>query len=588
MRRRTSNGSRPGAKDLNPGGDVAAYLVERAVRISWQLDRADFHERARLAKRILKGPGNRKGARECAVEELIRRLLDPDNLGQADTAASARKRSSSRRKPEREISDDPRELIEKLESSAEGCRRLLAEWGRLLESVDGWIGPDDATCDEMVPRKRLLRLFGFREDGTEDPAELDPSLLLILRVQDLAEGEVCRRILRQGRDDEDEEDLDETTARDRSRTRQDPPSRRARAPGPPARFPDPATPPSPELPRLKAEFRTMVAEEYDRLTCRLEELEGGKADDEGHDADRADRAAFDDSPEGDRLHRYQAHWSRSLLRTLDAIHREGKQDEHDDRADGDEDVPVPGSSAADEPEVGRRRVPDAVLEVDPAVNAASESAPQGGEVNSAKQTHGEVPRPLKAEPCGERSKRGESGETPHEGLETQRAKKPIPGGSEPRKGRQSGRWCIGGEREPRKTRRTRKGKGGRRVGCASGRGKVNRVNSGGEWTTNLTNLTNLRNGRIVRNGKLPPGGARSRCGWTAHPIPLPLSIRWIRQIRGSSSSWSPALVVDAEQPTRRPPFQRARETRAAQSRASRSKPARIMWYVKCPPTSRNS
>ena len=405
MRRRINNGTRPGAKDLNPGGDVAAYLVERAVRISWQLDRADFHERARLAKRILKAPGNRKVARECAVEELIRRLLDPDNLGQADTASSARKRSSSRRKQEREISDDPQELIEKLESSAEGCRKLLAEWGRLLESVDGWIGSDDATCDEMVPRKRLLRLLGFREDGTEDPAELDPSLLLILQVQELAEGEVCRKFLRQGREVEVEEDLEDFREEPLAHEA-GPPEPESESLWPPDPVDDPATPPSPELLRLKAEFRTMVAEEYDRLTCRLKELEGGKADDEGHDADRADRVAFDDSPEGDRLHRYQAHWSRSLLRTLDAIHREGKQDEHDDRADGDEDVPSPGSSTADEPEVGRRRVPDAVLEVDPAVNAASESAPQGGEVNSAKQTHGEVPRPLKAEPCGERSKCG--------------------------------------------------------------------------------------------------------------------------------------------------------------------------------------
>src|SRR4051794_10965429 len=99
------------SKDLNPGGEVAAYLVERAVRISWQLDRADFHERARLARRILRGPGNRKRGQECAVEELIGRLLDPDNPGQADTAASARRRSSSGRKPERETGDDPQELI---------------------------------------------------------------------------------------------------------------------------------------------------------------------------------------------------------------------------------------------------------------------------------------------------------------------------------------------------------------------------------------------------------------------------------------------------------------------------------------------
>src|SRR4029078_9210103 len=124
-------------------------------------------------------------------------------------------------------------------------------------------------------------------------------------------------------------------------------------PWPPGPLDDPATPPSPELLRLRAEFRAMVAEEYERMACRLEKLEGGKADEEGLDADRADRAAFDDSPEGDRLHRYQAHWSRSLLRTLDAIHREGKQGEHDDRADGDEDVPFPGSSAADKPEVGQ-------------------------------------------------------------------------------------------------------------------------------------------------------------------------------------------------------------------------------------------
>ncbi len=270
--------------------------------------------------------------------------------------------------------------------------------------MDGWIGSDDATCDEMVPRKRLLRLFGFREDGTEDPAELDPSLLLILQVQDLAEGEVCRRLLRQGRHDEVEEDLDDDFDQELPAHETGPPRPESESLRPPGPIPDPAPPPSPELPRLKAEFRTMVAEEYDRLTCRLKELEGGKADDEGHDADRADRAAFDDSLEGDRLHRYQAHWSRSLLRTLDAIHREGMENEHDDGADGDEDVPVPCSSTADEPQVGRRRLPDAVLEVDPAVNAASESAPQRGEVNSAKQTHGEISRPLKAEPCGERSK----------------------------------------------------------------------------------------------------------------------------------------------------------------------------------------
>ena len=34
-----------------------------------------------------------------------------------------------------------------------------------------------------------------------------------------------------------------------------------------------------------------------------------------------EEAAFDDSPEGERLHRYQNHWSRMLKRTLDEFDR---------------------------------------------------------------------------------------------------------------------------------------------------------------------------------------------------------------------------------------------------------------------------
>ncbi len=38
-------------RELGPQGDPGRYLAERAVRLSWQLDRADRHERARLAER---------------------------------------------------------------------------------------------------------------------------------------------------------------------------------------------------------------------------------------------------------------------------------------------------------------------------------------------------------------------------------------------------------------------------------------------------------------------------------------------------------------------------------------------------------
>src|SRR5260370_26553653 len=38
--------------ELKPPDDVGQYLVNRAVKISWQLDRADMFEQAHLAQRV--------------------------------------------------------------------------------------------------------------------------------------------------------------------------------------------------------------------------------------------------------------------------------------------------------------------------------------------------------------------------------------------------------------------------------------------------------------------------------------------------------------------------------------------------------
>ena len=57
---------------------------------------------------------------------------------------------------------------------------------------------------------------------------------------------------------------------------------------------------------------------------------------------------------------------------------------------------------------------------------------------------------MKAEPCGERTERGASGETPHDGLETRRADEANSGekrtteGTDNTEGKAVGRWCIGG------------------------------------------------------------------------------------------------------------------------------------------------
>ena len=66
--------------ELRPPGELGRYLVERVVRISWQLDRADTYERARLVRRSQEAPrhlGTRHGHTEPAAT-LVCRLLGTD------------------------------------------------------------------------------------------------------------------------------------------------------------------------------------------------------------------------------------------------------------------------------------------------------------------------------------------------------------------------------------------------------------------------------------------------------------------------------------------------------------------------------
>jgi hypothetical protein len=62
-------------EDLQPGNAVERELVARAARISWQLDRAERYETARLARRVRKAQlrsAERTTERVC---ELGRKLL---------------------------------------------------------------------------------------------------------------------------------------------------------------------------------------------------------------------------------------------------------------------------------------------------------------------------------------------------------------------------------------------------------------------------------------------------------------------------------------------------------------------------------
>ncbi len=95
--------------DLGARTDMEAYLVERMVKISWQLDRADLHEQARLVERIQKQRG--VPTEGTSVDLLMENLLlvpreaERLNIPLLDAAG----------------------LINQLEATAEGCRALLGQ-----------------------------------------------------------------------------------------------------------------------------------------------------------------------------------------------------------------------------------------------------------------------------------------------------------------------------------------------------------------------------------------------------------------------------------------------------------------------------
>jgi hypothetical protein len=297
---------------------VGHYLTERAVRLSWQLDRADGHERARLAARVHRVPKERERARRRKIDGLMRRLLHAEVEPPAGPAHSYYARGHSTRTAARKVSADaePSVLLGKLEGSAEGCRRLLAEWRTCLQVLQEWLEDDASPSWGVIDRNRLVRLFGYRVEEADALAAVDRRIAVILHTQKLAEDLAIDQFWARKSKEEHDEDAPEYV------------------PPPPRVVADPSLEPV----RLKREFQSIVQQQCARLEDLLAAHEAEEADDPG---DIAEESAFDDSAEGERLHRYQVHWHRSLLRTLDAIAKLRKSEEQE--APGE---PGPGDRGA--------------------------------------------------------------------------------------------------------------------------------------------------------------------------------------------------------------------------------------------------
>jgi hypothetical protein len=147
--------------------------------------------------------------------------------------------------------------------------------------------------------------------------------------------------------------------------------RRVRRPGDPEDMfqagepEDNGEPPFPFDPEaLKRDCLAIAEEHLARLKPRLARFEEDEADDR---ADLPRRCSFDDSAEGERVHRYQTHWSRSLLRTLAAIEKQREATEVDETPAGPSPVEIPTA-------------PDVRNEIAPNKATAEETTPGSDEV----------------------------------------------------------------------------------------------------------------------------------------------------------------------------------------------------------------
>jgi hypothetical protein len=175
--------------EVRPRNALEESILEEAVGLSWQLDRADRVADARLAERIqiaAEDEETRRQAEAVEAEELGKRLLDgiPAPVFQNATAnlLLGGKRLNMPIPPD--DPDHPAKLLDRLESTAAGCEWLRQRWielRRSLEANTAWspaerlcavrlvsLEPVDAVDD---PRVQTIYVSGFVLDG-HDPRVL--------------------------------------------------------------------------------------------------------------------------------------------------------------------------------------------------------------------------------------------------------------------------------------------------------------------------------------------------------------------------------------------------------------------------------
>jgi hypothetical protein len=135
-------------------------LAERAAQASWQLDRANGAETARLTRDILTKPAAESLRGELEAVALGQRLYF-DRRGPIELYPS---RDYDYQQPRTSWDDDPNDpdhpakLIPQLEATLAGCRLLLKYWGELREVLElgmGWMSHEKLKCIRLMGRQPI-------------------------------------------------------------------------------------------------------------------------------------------------------------------------------------------------------------------------------------------------------------------------------------------------------------------------------------------------------------------------------------------------------------------------------------------------
>jgi hypothetical protein len=273
--------------DLQPRNPFEHFLIQQAARVSWQIQRADRAETARLTNIIRNAAADEAQRLDDEMAELGRRLFR-DPLGPLALYPHAAYQPGQPRisvSPTADDADHPSRLIPRLEATAAGCRWLLDQWAELRAILDqglGWQSPD---------KLKAIRLLGKQPLDAADVPEV-ATIFLASYVLAPHHGDPFAELWH--------ELLDSEVIFYKQRLA----GRRLES----------------LQPRDQPEARRALTGIVDRATSRLATMAQIHLEREAAAAaQQADRLAFDDSDQGERLRRLQMYCGRSFLRMLDLL-----------------------------------------------------------------------------------------------------------------------------------------------------------------------------------------------------------------------------------------------------------------------------